>query len=58
MQFTGQAFTVGQQLAFSFAGKKLLGIVIKSLEGNFCVLHIWITLLYISRLIVNFVFSC
>ncbi|XP_034241733.1 vesicle-fusing ATPase 1 [Thrips palmi] len=33
MQFTGQAFTVGQQLAFSFAGKKMLSIAIKSLEA-------------------------
>lgn len=34
LQFSGQAFTVGQQLAFSFFDKKLLGLVIKSLEGK------------------------
>jgi vesicle-fusing ATPase len=34
MQFSGQAFTVGQQLAFSFVDKKLLGLVVKSLEGK------------------------
>ncbi|XP_006818011.1 vesicle-fusing ATPase-like, partial [Saccoglossus kowalevskii] len=33
MQFPGQAFTVGQQLVFSFAEKKLLGLVVKELEG-------------------------
>lgn len=33
-QFTGQAFTVSQQLAFNFAGgKKLLSVVVKSLEA-------------------------
>jgi hypothetical protein len=35
LQFSGQAFTVGQQLAFSFLDKKLLGLVIKSLEGKY-----------------------
>jgi vesicle-fusing ATPase len=34
LQFSGQAFTVGQQLAFSFIDKKLLGLVVKSLEGK------------------------
>lgn len=34
LQFSGQAFTVGQQLAFSFFDKKLLGLVVKSLEGK------------------------
>ena len=34
MQFTGQAFTVTQQLAFNFSNKKMLGVVVKSLEGN------------------------
>lgn len=34
MQFTGQAFTVGQQLAFPFSQKKMLGVVVKSLEGK------------------------
>jgi vesicle-fusing ATPase len=33
-QYSGQAFTVGQQLAFSFFDKKLLGLVVKSLEGK------------------------
>ncbi|XP_049804725.1 vesicle-fusing ATPase 1 [Schistocerca nitens] len=33
LQFSGQAFTVGQQLAFSFQDKKLLGLVVKSLEA-------------------------
>lgn len=33
MQFSGQAFTVGQQLAFCFLDKKLLGLVVKSLEA-------------------------
>lgn len=33
MQFSGQAFTVGQQLVFSFQDKKLLGLVVKSLEA-------------------------
>jgi hypothetical protein len=35
LQFSGQAFTVGQQLAFSFLDKKLLGLVVKSLEGKY-----------------------
>jgi vesicle-fusing ATPase len=34
LQFSGQAFTVGQQLAFSFLDKKLLGLVVKTLEGK------------------------
>uniref|UniRef100_A0A1B6C6V7 Vesicle-fusing ATPase n=1 Tax=Clastoptera arizonana TaxID=38151 RepID=A0A1B6C6V7_9HEMI len=33
LQFSGQAFTVSQQLAFSFLEKKLLGLVVKSLEA-------------------------
>ncbi|PNF29045.1 hypothetical protein B7P43_G14046 [Cryptotermes secundus] len=33
LQFSGQAFTVGQQLAFSFLDKKLLGLVVKSLKA-------------------------
>jgi vesicle-fusing ATPase len=33
MQFVGQAFTVGQQLAFQFQDKKMLGLVVKSLEA-------------------------
>lgn len=33
LQFSGQAFTVSQQLAFSFSDKKLLGLVVKSLEA-------------------------
>ncbi|XP_058800718.1 vesicle-fusing ATPase 1-like [Phymastichus coffea] len=33
MQFAGQAFTVGQQLAFQFQEKKMLGLVVKSLEA-------------------------
>lgn len=35
LQFSGQAFTVGQQLAFNFLDKKLLGLVVKSLEGKY-----------------------
>lgn len=33
LQFSGQAFTVGQQLAFQFQDKKMLGLVVKSLEA-------------------------
>lgn len=33
-QFTNQAFTVGQQLAFTFRDKKLLGLIVKDLEGK------------------------
>lgn len=33
MQFSGQAFTVGQQLAFQFQDKKMLGLLVKSLEA-------------------------
>ncbi|KYN05689.1 Vesicle-fusing ATPase 1 [Cyphomyrmex costatus] len=33
LQFSGQAFTVGQQLAFQFKDKKLLGLKVKSLEA-------------------------
>ncbi|KMQ93874.1 vesicle-fusing atpase 1-like protein [Lasius niger] len=33
LQFSGQAFTVSQQLAFQFKDKKLLGLVVKSLEA-------------------------
>ncbi|XP_043266425.1 vesicle-fusing ATPase 1-like [Venturia canescens] len=33
LQFSGQAFTVGQQLAFQFGDKKMLGLVVKSLEA-------------------------
>lgn len=33
LQFSGQAFTVGQQLAFQFLDKKMLGLVVKSLEA-------------------------
>ncbi|XP_043463400.1 vesicle-fusing ATPase 1-like [Leptopilina heterotoma] len=32
-QFSGQAFTVGQQLAFQFLDKKMLGLVVKSLAA-------------------------
>lgn len=32
-QFPGQAFTVGQQLAFSYGNKKLLSLVVKDLEA-------------------------
>ncbi len=34
MQFPKQAFTVGQQLVFSFQDKKLLSLVVKELEGE------------------------
>ncbi|XP_024943751.1 vesicle-fusing ATPase 1 isoform X2 [Cephus cinctus] len=33
LQFSGQAFTIGQQLAFQFQDKKMLGLVVKSLEA-------------------------
>lgn len=33
LQFSGQAFTVGQQLVFHFKDKKMLGLVVKSLEA-------------------------
>ncbi|XP_011501356.1 PREDICTED: vesicle-fusing ATPase 1-like [Ceratosolen solmsi marchali] len=33
MQFAGQAFTVSQQLAFQFQDKKMLGLIVKSLEA-------------------------
>ncbi|KAG9435527.1 vesicle-fusing ATPase 1 [Apis mellifera carnica] len=32
-QFSGQAFTVGQQLVFQFKDKKMLGLLVKSLEA-------------------------
>ena len=32
-QFSGQAFTVGQQLAFQFEDKKMLALIVKSLEA-------------------------
>lgn len=32
-QFTGQIFTVGQQLAFSFQDKKILSLLVKNLEA-------------------------
>lgn len=34
MQFSGLALTVGQPLVFSFQDKKMLGLVVKSLEGE------------------------
>ncbi|KOC60817.1 Vesicle-fusing ATPase 1 [Habropoda laboriosa] len=33
LQFSGQAFTVSQQLVFQFKDKKMLGLVVKSLEA-------------------------
>lgn len=33
-QFTNQAFTVGQQLVFSFKDKKLLLLFVRDLEGK------------------------
>ena len=33
-QFARQAFTVGQQLVFAFENKKLLGLVVKSMQGE------------------------
>lgn len=33
MQFASQPFTAGQQLAFNFDDKRLLGIVVRSLEA-------------------------
>jgi hypothetical protein len=35
LQFSGQAFTVGQPLAFRFLEKKVLVLVVKSLEGKY-----------------------
>lgn len=32
--FPGQAFTVGQQLAFAFKDKRLLSLTVKDLEGG------------------------
>lgn len=32
--FPGQAFTVGQQLAFVFKDKKILSLVVKELQGK------------------------
>lgn len=46
-QFTNQAFTVGQQLAFSFKDKKLLLLLVKDLEGSFQ-----------CNSIINFINSC
>jgi len=34
MQFPQQAFTVGQELVFSFMEKKVLSVLIKDLEGE------------------------
>lgn len=34
LQFSGQAFTTGQLLAFQFMEKKMLSLVVKSLEGK------------------------
>lgn len=33
LKFSGHAFTVGQQLAFQFGDKKMLGLVVKDLEA-------------------------
>ncbi|XP_033209339.1 vesicle-fusing ATPase 1-like [Belonocnema kinseyi] len=33
LQFSGQAFTVGQMLPFQFLDKKVLGVVVKSIEA-------------------------
>lgn len=35
MQFPQQAFTVGQELVFSFTDKKYLSVIVKDLEGAF-----------------------
>lgn len=34
LQFSGQAFTAGQLLAFQFLEKKMLSLFVKSLEGK------------------------
>lgn len=34
LQFSGQAFTEGQLLAFKFFDKKVLALIVKSLEGK------------------------
>ena len=44
MQFAGLALTVSQPLVFSFQDKKLLGLVIKSIEGKF--FQLWLFQLY------------
>ena len=33
-QFAKQAFTVGQLLVFAFENKKMLGLVVKSMQGE------------------------
>lgn len=40
-QFTGQAFTVNQQLAFTYGNKKVLSILVKDLEGNCLKLYLF-----------------
>jgi len=39
-QFPQQAFTVGQELVFSFMEKKVLSVIIRELEGMHSGLHI------------------
>jgi len=39
-QFPQQAFTVGQELVFSFMEKKVLSIIIRELEGFLYFYHI------------------
>lgn len=36
MQFAGIPLTVGQTLVFSFLNKKLLGLAVKYIEGEWC----------------------
>jgi len=35
-QFPQQAFSVGQELVFSFMEKKVLSVIVRELEGNCC----------------------
>jgi hypothetical protein len=51
MQFSGQAFTVGQQLAFNFVDKKLLGLVVKSLEGKSEDVHVCIVTVLVKKIV-------
>jgi hypothetical protein len=44
-QFPRQAFTVGQELVFSFKDKKVLSVVVKDLEGVYIVKYLRFTLL-------------
>nr|CAD7449999.1 unnamed protein product [Timema bartmani] len=52
LQFSGQAFTVGQLLAFNFSDdKKLLGLVVKGLED--LVTHVTYLMIHITDLVTH-----